>query len=383
MKYSKLAFNELHDLLHDAILNNLNWEEEHNRIVLDFEPLRKNQDGTDLDHRNVEFQLNEINSVYAYYHPVKFEINPSDLQDFKGITPEELTNWKYKNNDDTALWINSKNQYIDFLTCHKRTKLFGNEIRDDDKSNYKLFIDLGSHEFSNSRYNYSLLICCNDFTIFSNGMPLSLELWKKQCGAWWGNWEEKEYGEKDEPSEEDTFIPVGSEEIKDISYIPPEKAAFKIAYTDCPDELLKPIEIFLTSIINRKWHDVVESSPNFDLKIEDHIKEIEESFFAYEFGRWKYIRQIDNWWTKEKRAVVTCRGIEHSMADDEDPAENFEIVINYDLRKVDNKWYIWSYSSGWPIYGSAPKDKSNKKWLKDWKIKKKTLLSRFQKIFGS
>ena len=55
-----------------------------------------------------------------------------------------------------------------------------------------------------------------------------------------------------------------------------------------------------------------------------------------------YIRQVDNWWIHEKRAAVTCRGIEHFEPDEEDPVFNMEVVISYDLRNINDQWYIWT-----------------------------------------
>jgi hypothetical protein len=171
-----------------------------------------------------------------------------------------------------------------------------------------------------------------------------------------------------ESAVEDTFIPAAPPDPPDLSYKPPATAPFSIQTTTAPAELLKPVEDFHTGKYERDWLRVAAAYPFFDQEPDERAARLRDQFLGWDYGRWVYVRHIDEWWCEGSRACVVVRGIEHVKGDDDSPQRNEETVITYGLRKSIRGWVIATWSQGWPRFGSAEKLQGIPTWKSGWDL---------------
>jgi hypothetical protein len=117
----------------------------------------------------------------------------------------------------------------------------------------------------------------------------------------------------------------------------------------------------------KDWGKMASAWPDFDMSLEERHEQIKASQLSHEWGRWVYIRQIDDWWEEASHACVVCRGVEHTAPEEESPAENEETVITYGLRCSDRGWVLRTGSQGWPSHESAAKSLKPTPWMSEWR----------------
>jgi hypothetical protein len=243
---------------------------------------------------------------------------------------------------------------------------------DVEASDHRVYLCSESNTPGFDRAETGLFIACESIKPFSNGIPLEPDDWRTQFEAWWQGWQDhwdsKTDDDDDEPVYEDTFIPAGIDPAPDLSYRPPQKKCVMLEETDAPPELLAPIIDFHEGHHSREWDRMAHAYPSLDASLEDRAEQLREQHETHEFGRWVYLRHVDAWWQEGRRACVIVRGIEHRMPDEEDPATNEETVISYGIRKLNDKWIIWTWSQGWPRHGSAPTLDSQAFWRDEWEL---------------
>ncbi len=364
------------DLLHDASLEGLQWQTQDRMLRLFFSCLRRMVDDSDSADLPVELRFVGVSQFAFYYAPANDSVRPTEIDFQSRFASTDLSPWDGRSSE-AFLYLNSRLAEIEWETASHRLWVY----RADDNASAQLHvaIALSPMNYGDDSVKESLFIVCDAIEPFSGGRPLSLEQWNEQYRAWWDgwseHWEEKADDDFDGDGEEDDedayeyeiAIPAETSDLNPLDYNPPQKSPFQIGDTDAPVELLKPIEDFHSGMLQHDWRKVREASPRLDDE-EDNLteEELEESYLDDGRGSWSYIRQVDSWWREGRRACVVVRGMEHTMPDEEDPAENRETVITYGLRELEGRWIIWSSTQGWPDFGSAPELYEEPEWKKEW-----------------
>jgi hypothetical protein len=303
------------------------------------------------------------------FHP-SFETRPSQFNPPRRITPEELADWPFRV-QEASLWINSA-LAEEALESARLDWLLGNEASfRESPCTFNFFFDQWG-DFGMPMLHVRLLIGGDDFTVTSGGLPLDIDEWAEQYEAWWkgwkNHWDSKVEATDDESSEYDTAIPAGKPEPPDLSYRPPDEPVFDLEPTDAPHELVHAIREYFESHHHRDWATMARVYPYSILSAEERAKQLERQNLTDDFGRWGFIRSIDDWWQEGSRACVVVRGIEHQMAFEEYPAKDCESVWTFSMRYRGGGWIIHGYSQGWPAFGSAKQlSLEQKPWLKRWK----------------
>src|SRR5687768_15635360 len=86
-------YQEIPTLLHDAQFTGLQWEPHLRRIQLDFDCLRRNEDGSSLDDPVVELHLDSVEQLVAYYAPADLEVRPSEFVVRSRLSAADLVDW--------------------------------------------------------------------------------------------------------------------------------------------------------------------------------------------------------------------------------------------------------------------------------------------------
>lgn len=372
MQNRKVEFSDMRALLNEAKLLSLDWQPELAQASLVFDCRRRNTDGSELSDRSVEIRLNAVERIAAFFNPANIEVRPSTFKLESPISKADLKNWTITPSE-AQLSVNSKSDLFHMTTSWRIDWIKGDALSGQ-KGKYALCLRFDQHYYGKDACEKSLFFDCNDIELMSSSIPLDLYEWGEQCDAWWrgwgSHWEDKESSDADNESptlEEDTIIPAGEDPPPDTTYIPPSQPAF-IVESDAPDELLKPIRDWHEGLLERDWQRVANAWPDYDQSATDRAERLQEIYMEHDFGRWAFVRQVDDWWQESNQACVIVRGIEHTMPDEEDPALNKETVISYALRKHDAGWAIWTFSQGWPQHGSAPTYDGEKPWLVGWKL---------------
>lgn len=359
-------YSRLPELLYDATLTALEWQAELAVLLMTFDCLRRNADGTEIANREVEVKAEGVACIAAYYNPAKISKRPSEFALKLPFTVRDLQRWNQQPAKAT-LSVNSRHDRFLMATSWRIDELVGQYGRGATPQNACALHLQFEHDCGDDDCEACLYAEGSSIRILSGGLPLALPEWEKQYAAWRKHWEQHwEDKEADDagckPVEEDTFVPAGEESI-DESYEPPQKAGVNIQSTDAPLELLAPLRDFLEGHLAKDWQRMARAWPVFDKTATERAQELRDS----EYGRWKYLRHVDGWWMEGHQACVTARGIEHSMPlDDEFPAENTETVVEYALRKAPDRWVVVGYSQGWPPHGSARELDGPKPWLDEW-----------------
>lgn len=369
---TRVRTRDIPNLLHDAQLLTVEWKPELAQVVLMFDCLRRNADGSEMADRSVEIRLVGVHRIAAYYDPVDIRLRPSSCRLDDPFIASDLENWPLPPLE-AFLAINSEESLFSMATSWRVDWLQGCPMPPAaDRCALFIHLQINKHDNGETASERSLYFECDSIHTLSSGVPLDLDHWAGQFDAWWKSWEqhcqrgEGSDGEDRELVEEDAFIPSGEDPPQDLSYRPPDRTAFSVQRTGAPAALLQPIQDMHEAILDRNWARLARAWPNYDKNTDERARELEEQYLGLDFGRWAYVRQVDEWWEEGNQACVTVRGIEHSAPDDEDPATNQEVVITYALRKSDRGWRILTFSQGWPEYGSADSSDGPKPWLDEW-----------------
>ena len=360
-------------LLHDARMNDCRWNGHLKTLDLCFQCLRRNVDGTPIEDSTVDLKLGGVERVVAYYSPSSVTVKPSEVEPNFRIGLADLEDWAHEAME-AHLAINSPQAEFEAATACVREALVGDVEDRSDESPLRVHVSFEPHNYGPQATTTSLSIDCDSLEPFTNGVPLDIETWQRQFEAWWAGWRQHWSAKgQDEPAEqqpalEDTFIPAELSDAPDLDYRPPSAAPFLLSATTAPLELLKPIEDYHIGFHERDWSRVAAAYPFFDHGPDEHAARLRDQFLGWNYGRWVYVRHIDEWWCEGSRACVVVRGIEHIKGDDESSARNEETVITYGLRKFRQNWVIATWSQGWPRFESAEKLNDAQTWRDGWNL---------------
>ncbi|MEK6235120.1 MAG: hypothetical protein N2C14_10430, partial [Planctomycetales bacterium] len=263
-----------------------------------------------------------VERLAAYYSPPMIEARPSEFQVPDPLSVGDFVEWKLPASE-ADVSINSRQAAFDMRTACRIDWLLEENPSDPSGSlDLNVYLVLDNYTYAAGSVRTAFHIGCAALEVRSSGVPLDLENWRNQFEAWWRgwreHWDEKDDDQETEPCQEDVFIPAG-ESTPDLSYEPPSRPAFSLE-TNCPSDLLKPIEEFHGGRNKRDWMKLASAYPDLDATIEERAEQLKEWYLGDEFGCWTYARHIDSWWREGRRACVVVRGIEHCMPDEEDPA---------------------------------------------------------------
>jgi hypothetical protein len=253
------GYQNIPALLHDAHLNGLDWEPHLNSMWLSFACLRRSVDGAPIMSPTVELYLEGVNQVAAYYSPANIEVRPSDFSVPDPLSSADLQEWT-RPPDEAFVAINSPHADFEMATSCAIEWLFGEPLASDSEDSHLRMHLTFRHSYEEGAVAIALFFACDSIQPFSAGVPLSIDDWGQQFGAWWQNWKEhwSAKGSADQESEsevviEDKFIPTGEDPPPDLSYRPPAEPAFQLTATDAPNELLQPIEDFHVGLHKQEW----------------------------------------------------------------------------------------------------------------------------------
>lgn len=362
-------------LLHDARLSECRWDRYLHTLHLVFRCLRRNVDGTPVEDDTVELKLDGVERIAAHYSPANVLVRPSEFEPTSRIEAADLEDWP-RDPTEAHLAIDSPQAAFEAATACVRELLFGEPDEGRSDSPLRVHLTFEPHNYGPQGMASGLCVDCDSIEPFSGGVPLPVEAWERQFEAWWAGWRDhwsakgRDSDGKSEPTLEDVFIPAAPDDPPDLSYRPPVAAPFLLSSSTALADLLKSIEDYHTGVYERDWLRVAGACPYFDLTLDERADQLRERFLGPEYGRWVYVRHVDDWWCEGNRACVVVRGIEHTIGDNESPARNEETVITYGLRQFRGAWILATWSQGWPRYGSADKLSDDQTWLDGWDLAK-------------
>jgi hypothetical protein len=356
------AWRELTQLLHDARLRHLAWNPSLAEASLQFDCLRRDLDGSALS-KPVEFRLGGVKAIVVGYD--RSTARPSSYEPSHLLSENDIRHWSF-GPQLVFVMMNGPGWVGDIANAlHVDWFLGGREALC--ASPFQLGVSFGLY-----LENMTMLWGCEEFAVYSAGVPLSLETWQSQFSAWWNHWEEhwRVTGGKGRTAE-DTVIPMAVAPEPDLSYQPPLEPAVDWEPTDAPAEILLPITDWFQAYHQRDWPRLARSWPHRNYSAEERAVILAKEF-ERRFGCWGYGRQVDEWWIDRSRGQVKVRGVEHHKTlGPEYPTENLESVWSFYLQKLAEGWVIRNFSQGWPPYKSAlAKSDADKPWLQKWKTGK-------------
>ena len=366
------------DLLHDATFQGLQWQAHERSLRVFFESLRRPVDEVDAADSPIELRFVNVTQLAFFSAPANDTVRPSEVDFQSQLENNEETAWE-ECFAEAVLHLDSRVAQLEWdLACHRKWIYRSDETPEKQMC---AIITLLPLNYADGSLKESVFVVCDSIQPMSEGKPLSLDTWRSQYQAWWENWRETVDEDPDIPSDDDEedeawksgsdaveedIVLGGSSEFDDANYAPPRKAAFLVAPNDVPPEILSPIEAFHVGLLEGDWRKVRGAAPRLDEPEGLSEEELAEAYLNDGLGSWSYIRQVDSWWREGERACVVVRGMEHTMPEDDDPAEDCETVIAYGLRHFEGRWIIWSSSQGWPEFGSAPELYEEPEWKKEW-----------------
>ena len=336
-------FHEIGDLLRSATLWSVEWRPESRVVDLTYEPLRRAIDGSELADPRVVISLEKVSEIGIGHSPSTDGIRPSEYSLDRWLQPTDLTCWEFDPTEST-FDLDSEQIAFEFSTSYRVSWY---PIEDLPRSSTVILGLSHSQLLGLPTNEISLLFRTNRLSLTSGGALLDIETWKSQHAAWWKSWEEHwgiEPEESEEPQFEDRFIPAG-EAAPDQSYRPPERPPISLQPNDLVEELLTPISKWFSSFHSAALHDYLEATLDLDTPEEERMRLL-QSERNDTFGSWPYAREITDWWIEGNIAQVTVRGVEHYMPEEDDPAEDMEVVWNFRLVQHDSRWFVQSWASG-------------------------------------
>lgn len=366
------SIEDIVDWLQEGTLLHIDWWEEERQLALLIECERRTQEGERLE-EPLRLLFCGVNGISSFYNSWDLSSKPTIGSPSRRLSLKDIVN---KDIEPTSpiLSINEKRCTIDNLTALFQEELYGLSMKAwPTPCTHVLGLKWG--EWDDEDCSCTLMVGFESLQVYEGKNPLTLDEWSQQNDAFMQGW--KEYWDSSEENEgsdwdgncvEATMIPAG-ENIPDLSYQPPQHPAFLVEPSNVPEKLLRPIQIYTESILARDWSRIAQISHSFGEPTDEETAFIKSLYEDIDFGRWNYIRKIEDWWINKNQACVIARGVEHTMPDEEFPAENLETVITYVLRHFENKWFIWETSQGWVLYGSAPEDDGEQIWKNDWELK--------------
>ena len=350
-------------LLGDAMLQTGRWDAARARLTLRFECTRSNADGTELTDRTVEVCLDGIVALAASYDTPKPDDRPAQFEPPEDVRIGSLAPWVLP--EIEAEWV-STGSTIDEETVAlaARTDWFHGSLDAARDARVRLSVHLTRGE---PPVPTLLWVAGAGLSFHAADGPLSLDDWATQHRAWWAAWEKEWHGEQDDEATHDGLVLIETERPPGPRYEPPDEPAFEIDPTDCPEELLEPLRDWFEALLARDWRRRAVAERNPDMTLEEQTERLRRSCLSDLFGRWGYARAVDGWWIEGRRAYVGIRGIEHTMPMPDLAAEDTESVWDLALRQREGRWYVASYSQGWPHHGSAVSlPPEAKPWLARW-----------------
>lgn len=358
------------ELLHDARLQQLDWEPAIGRMSLYFHCLRRCPDGSPVSDPVVEFKITGVSAIIAGYESGLLPgPRPSAYNLRRRITIEHFQDWPFQGQEayftvnSAAAVDEAKHSSISDWLLGTPDELVACALRIGLSFEHTAMLGLPTNSIT-------LVISCDGLETLSSGVPLDLDTWSEQFTAWWQGWQEHWNRKNDnntDPCEEDTFIPAAESPPPDRTYRPPQEPAVDWQATNARKELLQPLSDWFEGRMQGDWLRVAYAQPHLDYSSAEWAAKLEERT-QFDFGRWDYARQIDEWWIEGMYAEVAVRGVEHTMPNEDSPGSNVETVWNFKLRMREGRWIIRTYCQEWPPYGSAPmKPLSEKAWLSGWR----------------
>lgn len=340
------------DLLHEARLVDLAWDEQLRRLRMAWKCLRKNIDDNDLTDTPVDLIVDGVRAMGVWWQPAAHEVRPSQCPELGEATVDAIRE-RFTGPGTLHVIVESQRGPHEFdLVCGVEWIVGDGDAVQKDACGLVVDVVCSPPSCGPDALSVGLVIFCDMVEAEAGGVPLTLQDWHDQFDAWWKGWQEywdHKYGEDqqedgdEDPVPEDKFIPAGDDEA-DLTYRPPDRPAFDVRKTDVPDDLIRPIRDFHEGHLAQDWRRMAIAYPDLSSPVENRPKVLEERFLGPEWGRWQYIRRVDDWWQEGRRACVTVRGIEHWAPMEGDPTEEREIVISYGLRELDGRWIIWTWS---------------------------------------
>jgi hypothetical protein len=368
--FSKATLRLMSDLLHDAKVQEVIWDQSLARFTIRFDCLRRNVDGSALSNRTVEFKMTGVQAVGVGYDSCFPEKRPSQFEPPSRISANELAEWPFRLQEG-SLCINSA-LIQEALESARLDWFKGNEesIQECPYTFCLMFDQWG--DFGMPMLHVRLMAGGDEFTIMSGGLSLDLDDWEKQYAAWWTGWKQhwdaKESDADEEGGEYELAIPAGEPETPDLGYRPPAEPIFDLEPTDAPPALIGCIRQYFESHHHRDWDRMAQVYPNATLTAAERAKQLESWNLTDDFGRWGYARRIDDWWIEGSRGCVVLRGIEHQMAFEGHEAKNCETVWTFVMHHRAGRWITVGCGQGWPGYRSAMDvPAEDKPWLRKWK----------------
>ena len=225
------------DLLHDATVLDVTWDRTLATFTVAFDCLRRNPDGSDMADRAVQFTLSGVEAVAVGYDSAFTNTQPSAFEPAGRVTAADLADWPYRR-QETALWIDSP-LIEDTLDAARLDWHAGDPatFRLAATTFYLSFDQWG--DFGLPMIHLGLLVGGEAFNITSGGLPLDLDDWERQFGAWWERWRAYLATDRgDGGSVYDAAIPAGVSPPPDLSYQAPAEPPFDLEPTDAPAEVL-------------------------------------------------------------------------------------------------------------------------------------------------
>ena len=351
------------ELLHDATVVDVTWDRSLATFTVVFDCLRRNRDGSDMADRTVQFTLSGVEALAVGYDSAFINTRPSTFDPGGRVTAADLTVWPYRRQEAT-LWIDSP-LAEDALDAARLDWHAGDPaaLRRAATTFYLSFDQWG--DFGLPMIHLGLLVGGDAFAITSGGLPLDLDDWERQFGAWWEGW--RAYWATDRGDGGSVYVAAIAAAVSpppDLSYQPPAEPPFDLEPTDAPAGVLRPVRDWFEGHHARDWARVAAADLDITRTPAERAERLERWHLGDAFGCWDYARQIDSWWVEGRRACVVVRGIEHNMPSDGDPAENWEMVWEFPLRRRGDVWTSHGHSTRRAGAGGA--EGGPRPWLARW-----------------
>ena len=333
------------ELLHEAKLQDVVWDENARQLSCMFECLRMNIDGSKMQDTAVELRFMAVRKIATFYAPSNFEIRPSQVSLDSPITFSTLGNWN-KESTEVVVSINSEHSLFDMQTSWHCNWLLDDELNRTHIERPYAHIHVEPERYSSEMVQENLYIEFEAIEIYtSDGSSLPLEQWGKEYQAFWGGW--RSYWSKQSKAAngkdgEDNLNDEANDIFAHETNPYQNSSPFEIDNQIAPDYLLLPIRQYHFGLHQADWIAVAKAWPNFD-QTNDERAEIlkEDDFLKYSLV---YLQNIDSWWEEENMACVKISGIQYWPPDEDGPAKEAEVVVSYGLRKAGNDWVIFTLS---------------------------------------